>query len=744
MNHHHQHSQRAGLNWLALAGVGAAFAALGAALFLMQPAGASANGCKDASVPVFTDVLDESWYEASWSGTTIDSSAGYNEVTFPERWSAFSVQSKSVNVADCQDLVFSIASTSDDPKLRVRLNSESQANAGSLNLNDAAFIESGTVTASLKEVRIPLENFILPDQEVSRISLINTGATGGIDLIVDEIRFEGAAPLNPPEGQTPELVESQSCPIIYVDRLENPWQPASWSVDDINYSAPSPGADSGDTGDSGTSISATFPQRWGAVSVLSTSPIDVAGCSALSFDVSASTAGTFRVELSGADRSVDGSTTIQVGTSVENVHLPLDQFGLSGNQISRVALVNQGPESGMTLSVDNIMTSGVAVTTTESQIESQPERQVEGQPATQIESAPSMPGSTLPEQADGVAAKTTGTDETVVETPSEPTTSMSSTPEYATTTEAPVNSTTSTMAPAESTTTTPEPPAESTTSPKPPAQNAAGEPKPVAPVSASPGGKFKTLPPGSSLPSGSACASRVRSAPETVPENTPWNQRKGRSVVGQTYIADQLYYVDGPAAFEARIDGNYTGTTDEIIQWAACKWGFDEDLIRAQVYTESSWFAGRLGDCGDGPTLARTGGDDGCDSNGLLQVRGSDILSTGFATHRGTFPMAWDSSAFNLDYALAVERICFEGQEVWLADAAAPGTSYAAGDLYGCLGRWYSGEWRVPGAINYINNVKKNLVNRSWENPSGRGCPEWNSNFYCSNINRNVDGSRRG
>ena len=30
---------------------------------------------------------------------------------------------------------------------------------------------------------------------------------------------------------------------------------------------------------------------------------------------------------------------------------------------------------------------------------------------------------------------------------------------------------------------------------------------------------------------------------------------------------------------------NYTGTTNQIIQWAACKWGMDEDLLRPPFYT---------------------------------------------------------------------------------------------------------------------------------------------------------------
>ena len=56
-----------------------------------------------------------------------------------------------------------------------------------------------------------------------------------------------------------------------------------------------------------------------------------------------------------------------------------------------------------------------------------------------------------------------------------------------------------------------------------------------------------------------------------------------------------------------RVTGNFTGTTDEIIQWAACKWGFDEDLIRAQTAKESWWFQSSVGDNGE--------------SFGLMQMR---------------------------------------------------------------------------------------------------------------------------
>ena len=31
-----------------------------------------------------------------------------------------------------------------------------------------------------------------------------------------------------------------------------------------------------------------------------------------------------------------------------------------------------------------------------------------------------------------------------------------------------------------------------------------------------------------------------------------------------------------------RVDGQFTGTTDEIFQWGACKWGLPEALLRSR------------------------------------------------------------------------------------------------------------------------------------------------------------------
>jgi len=55
------------------------------------------------------------------------------------------------------------------------------------------------------------------------------------------------------------------------------------------------------------------------------------------------------------------------------------------------------------------------------------------------------------------------------------------------------------------------------------------------------------------------------------------------------------------------VTGRFRGTTDEVIQWAAAKWGLSANLVRAVAATESWWRMSTVGDNGD--------------SFGLFQVR---------------------------------------------------------------------------------------------------------------------------
>jgi hypothetical protein len=214
--------------------------------------------------------------------------------------------------------------------------------------------------------------------------------------------------------------------------------------------------------------------------------------------------------------------------------------------------------------------------------------------------------------------------------------------------------------------------------------------------------RFSTLAPGRALPSGAECAGQLRRSPwESRPENREANQTIGVAGVD----------IDGAnpgfnSAEKARIDGNFTGTTDEILRWGACKWGFDEDITRARAVEESSWRQSKRGDKSyDQAACALLDQAAPCwQSYGILQVKGT--------VHRGTYPLALRSTAFNVDYALGWLRACYEGAfSHWLAGG------YRAGEEWGCVGAWYSGEWYDSGARDYIRRVQAHLNNRVWERP---------------------------
>lgn len=229
----------------------------------------------------------------------------------------------------------------------------------------------------------------------------------------------------------------------------------------------------------------------------------------------------------------------------------------------------------------------------------------------------------------------------------------------------------------------------------------------LAPRTSPPSGNhFGTLPPGSALPSDAVCASLVRPALEVRQANVTYNHTKGNPGV-----ATGIY---------TRVTGNFTGTTDELIQWAACKWGFDEDIIRAQVAVESWWHQDAAGDLTSDPTRCVPGHPIGADgqpgqcpeSIGLLQIR--------YPYWSTAFPSATNSSAYNLDYALGARRSCFEGYETWL-NSVERGRNYTAGDLWGCMGLWFSGRWYTQPAIDYITFVQNYLAQRIWETSDFKG-----------------------
>jgi hypothetical protein len=219
--------------------------------------------------------------------------------------------------------------------------------------------------------------------------------------------------------------------------------------------------------------------------------------------------------------------------------------------------------------------------------------------------------------------------------------------------------------------------------------------------------KFEFLPPGSTLPTEESCAQRVRyHSWEPRPENYPENLTTGNAVGSITADPD-----NARPDFTERVNGGFTGTTDELVQFYACKWGWDEDYLRAVMVQESNWSQEQLGDFEpQSGGNCRPGYGDPCPTSfGITQVR------TYF--YPDTWPNARDSTPFNIDYYLANQRACYEGHTTWLNDPSRQyqGKTYGAGDAWGCIGWWFSGgTWWGPANQDYISKVQGRLAARVW------------------------------
>jgi autotransporter family porin len=146
------------------------------------------------------------------------------------------------------------------------------------------------------------------------------------------------------------------------------------------------------------------------------------------------------------------------------------------------------------------------------------------------------------------------------------------------------------------------------------------------------------------------------------------------------------------------VTGDYWGTTDQIIQWAAAKWGLNPDLLRAVAAVETWWYMSFAGNEGS--------------SFGLFQVRTPyhcrGPLVCGLFQH---------DTAFNADYYCSIIRSYYDGVQTWLNSVSGNAQPYRAGDLWGAVGYWAAGRWHVPAAEAYVAHVKRDLAERVWAQP---------------------------
>lgn len=211
---------------------------------------------------------------------------------------------------------------------------------------------------------------------------------------------------------------------------------------------------------------------------------------------------------------------------------------------------------------------------------------------------------------------------------------------------------------------------------------------------------FATLAPGSSLPSESTCAANVRRGSwEPRPENFTANHTVPDAPVPWANTPQQLYWKLWIQK-RNRVTGNFTGTTDEIVQWASCKWGIDENTVRAVAANESSWNQSARGDFANGAYH----------SFGIMQVRHD---SADGSLDNGGFPETLEHTALNVDFFAAQLRSCFEGDfydgGLWLY-----GGIQIKGDIWGCIGSYYSGNWYDSAARSYITRIQGILATKPW------------------------------
>jgi hypothetical protein len=202
-------------------------------------------------------------------------------------------------------------------------------------------------------------------------------------------------------------------------------------------------------------------------------------------------------------------------------------------------------------------------------------------------------------------------------------------------------------------------------------------------------------PGGRALSDGRAAALVHRSPFEPRRENRVANHhRPGASLLARFRAQNTMPYRN-------QVDGNYTGTTDEIIQWAALKHGLSPDLLRAVAVVESWWRMSTVGDSGD--------------SFGLFQVRRPYHCVT--ADVCAAFA---HDTALNADYYAAILRAYLDGRMGWLNSVPGNGRPYRSGDLWGSVGAWSSGRWHDPGAEQYIAQVRQALAARTWRSSGFR------------------------
>jgi hypothetical protein len=195
----------------------------------------------------------------------------------------------------------------------------------------------------------------------------------------------------------------------------------------------------------------------------------------------------------------------------------------------------------------------------------------------------------------------------------------------------------------------------------------------------------------------------VPAYPEIRPGNTLWNGTRAEPL-NPAYRE----HITGFGPYYDQVDGEgcVGGTTEQILEWAAIKWGFDaipgagKDLFKAAAVRESDWYQRVQGDF------------EACTATWCFPspgYYGTTFQSTGISgVKRTAWPDSADShisTAFAADYHAAAVRAYYDG--------AIPWASGAAGSVEKAIAAWYCG--CGDGFPAYSDAVMGFLAAKTWE-----------------------------
>ena len=190
-----------------------------------------------------------------------------------------------------------------------------------------------------------------------------------------------------------------------------------------------------------------------------------------------------------------------------------------------------------------------------------------------------------------------------------------------------------------------------------------------------------------------------------------------------------------------------------IFRWSACKYGLDENVVRAVGSAESNWLQQNAGDRQTAQSQCINGSFSALWDTVITEPNGFEVNT---AKPRGclqswsafqtkvyynymTWPEIMESTAFGADYNQATTRECMNGADApyfggsgstyWSDFNAYASNPYAVSTnalntmgennmnwmLFGCIGFHYSGQWYDKRkARPYIAQVQQILATQPW------------------------------